>query len=184
MDLVFCSTWRMPSCRVASACAAGPTSKFHGALYLRHPHVRLLARFHSLAVSRGRCRCSASIRPTARRMWVVCFIECVAKYLSSNVYQRKGVLNDHHRIFLKNARVDVERSGAFMPTSLRASAGSTLPCAEDKRSLSRGMPTGRWTGRLSRRVRASERRSRNISCDLWLDSYAVCSRATHVKYAR
>ena len=180
MDLVFCSTWRMPSCRVASACAAGPTSKFHGALCLRHPHVRQLTRFRSSWPFQdgAAARCSASIRSTARRMWIVCFIECVAKYLSSNVYQRKGVLNDHHRIFLKNAHVDVERSGAFMPTSLRASAGSTLPCSEDRRSLSCGYPAKLSTGLLSRSVRASERRSRNVSCDLWLDSYAVWSQAT------
>ena len=109
-------------------------------------------------------------------MWVVCFIECVAKYLSWNVYQRKGVLNDHHRIFLKNARVDVERSGAFNANCIpRKSVEYTA-----LRSLSCGYLTGHWTGLLSRRVRASEHRSCNVTCDLWLDLYAVRSRATRV----
>ena len=70
-----------------------------------------------------------------------------------------------------------------MPISSRTSAWNTLPCARGRRSLSCGYPTGRWTGVLSRRVQACERCSCNVFCDLWLDSYALWSRATRVKCA-
>ena len=113
----------------------------------------------------------------------MCFVECVAKYLSSNVYQRKGVLNDHQCIYIYKFFFSEELARGRGAQRRRFHANFIARKRGEYTALRRGQAelesrlsnqaTGRLTGLLSRRVWDSKRRSRNVSCDLWLDSYAV-----------